>query len=98
MNTRTNELLNQAFAHANRQDFKSALKYCDLALQEEPNSALVRYDKGFVLQSLGHSKEALKEFEKALELDPKLFKTYRGIAVAHMAMGEHDKAYQTLLQ
>jgi tetratricopeptide (TPR) repeat protein len=49
-----------------RKDYKAALGYLDEALKLEANHPSVLIEKGYVLQQMGRSKEALEAFGKVL--------------------------------
>jgi len=58
---------------------KEALAYLNNAIAQEPNLAQYQYVKGNLDESLGNFDDALKAFEKAYELDPKLADAQAGL-------------------
>ena len=53
-------------------DYESALSYYSMFLSFNPDNSDAWQEKGFVLSLLGRYKEAIKCFDKALELNPKI--------------------------
>jgi len=58
---------------------KEALVYLENAIEKEPTLAQYQYVKGNLDESLGNFDNALKAFEKAIELDPKMADAYAGL-------------------
>ena len=58
---------------------EEASKYLDAAIERAPTVAEYYYVKGNVDERLGHMDDALKSFEKALELQPTMANAYAGI-------------------
>ena len=56
-----------------------ASKYLDNAIAAAPNVSQYHYVKGNIEERLGKMDEAIKSFEKAIELDPKLADAYGGV-------------------
>ncbi|HEX29786.1 TPA: tetratricopeptide repeat protein [Candidatus Poribacteria bacterium] len=58
--------------------------------------AKLAYNKGVSLQKEGKYEEAIKEFKKALQLDPKMEKAYLNAAFCLSRLGKSDKAIDML--
>jgi tetratricopeptide (TPR) repeat protein len=58
---------------------KEALVYLNSAIEKEPKMAQYQYVKGNLDESMGNLEDAMKAFEKAIELDPKLADAQAGI-------------------
>lgn len=58
---------------------KEALVYLNNAIEKEPKMAQYQYVKGNVDESLGNFDDAVKAFEKAIEIDPKMADAYAGL-------------------
>ncbi len=58
---------------------KDAIIYLENAIAKEPKLAQYQYVKGNLDESLGNFDSALKAFEKAIELDPKMADAYAGL-------------------
>ena len=62
--------LNAGFQYAARKDFEKALALYYRALELTPGNPLAYTDIGWSLLGMGKTQEAIKAFEKALELNP----------------------------
>jgi tetratricopeptide (TPR) repeat protein len=51
------------------------------------------YDRGVEFGIKGDYDSAIRDFDKAIELDPKLAVAYSNRAVAHLSKKDHDKAW-----
>ena len=79
------ELLVQAKAAADKQDYAAAetnyLKY----LAQKPNDASAHFDLGFVYTTENESQKAQAEYRKAIALDPKMTEAYLNLGVSLLA-------------
>ena len=83
-------------------DYLEALKHYDSAIDPMQPDALALYRRGAVLDGLGQSERALKDYNQAIRLDPKFPLAYygRGILLATRerayarAVGDFDKVLQ----
>jgi len=62
---------------------KDAIIYLENAIAKEPKLAQYQYVKGNLDESLGNFDSALKAFETAIELDPKMADAYAGLGRLH---------------
>ena len=76
--------------HAQRKEYGEALRALDQAIQLDSELAAAHSNKGRVLLTLGPEKasEALKSFDRALELKPDEIDTLRDKALALRALGK----------
>jgi Flp pilus assembly protein TadD len=72
--------------------FHEAEKITRRILQQLPNDASLHAELGVLLGLSGNSAEAVREFDRALQLDPKLDAARVHRAVARMRMGKRDEA------
>jgi tetratricopeptide (TPR) repeat protein len=81
-------------------DYQSAKKYYEQAAQIEPENPEYLNDFGRILVELGEHKNAIKNFEKALAIDlkvygdqhPKVAIRYNNLGAAWYSLGEYQKA------
>ncbi len=67
-----NELLNEARAAIDRNDFQSAVAPLQKFIAEKDGVAYAHFQLGYVYTALKQMKEARAEYEKAIALDPKM--------------------------
>jgi Flp pilus assembly protein TadD len=67
-----NELLDQARAAIDRNDFQAAITPLQKFLAEKDDFAYAHFQLGYVYTALKQTKEARAEYEKAVVLDPKM--------------------------
>ena len=77
-------------------DHPSAIQAFDKVLGEDPRHGPALSAKGFSLSRLGKAAEALKCFERAIELEPALADNYRNAALCQLELDEPEAA-STLL-
>ena len=61
---------NKGLALHNLGKYDEAIKYCDKAIEINPNFAWAWINKGNALFELGKYDEAVKCYDKAIEIDP----------------------------
>ena len=67
-----NDLLDQARKDIDTQDFQAAIEALHKFLAEKDDFAYAHFELGYAYTGLGRDKEARPEYEKALQLDPKM--------------------------
>ena len=84
---------------ANSKKYDEALEKCNIAMQNYPNDYELYYWKGAIESNLGNHEIAVKDFDKAIELNPKLASLYvmRGISKSYLddtegAMNDFNQA------
>mgnify|MGYP004704865471 CR=1 FL=1 len=87
---------NTALCLLNLKKYKQALKYIKKAIKEEPEYSDNWVITGTIKVEFKHFDEALKDFNKALNINPKNFCAYRGIAFTYYRLGEFNKALQNI--
>lgn len=80
------------FAESSATNRQQAETNSRLALQLAPDSAQVHASRGLALSHSKRYEEATKAFERAIELDPKLFDAYYFYGRHAFAQGQMDKA------
>ncbi len=78
-------------AHALYRD-EDAVRYAAEAVSRTPDDAEGHRRLGDLLRARQDLEGAIRAYEKALELDERLFTTYFDLAELHLARGEHDQA------
>jgi len=76
-----NELLDQARAAIDRNDFQAAVDPLKKFLAEKDDFAYAHFQLGYVFTALKQPKEARAEYEKAVELDPKMSEAYLNLGI-----------------
>jgi len=71
-----------------------AEKQIRIAQDLDPLSGWVRDDKGWILLSRHRPEEAVVEFRKAIELNPRFPAAHLSLAVAYSRLKQYDKAFQ----
>jgi superkiller protein 3 len=76
-----NDLLDQARAAIDRNDFQAAVEPLKKFLAEKDDFAYAHFQLGYVYTALKQSKEARTEYERAVELDPKMSEAHLNLGV-----------------
>ncbi len=66
----------------------------EILLGEQESHYWEHYDKGKSLHMLGYPEEAIKEYKKALEIDPNHVETYIGLGISHSKSNRFDNAIE----
>ena len=82
-NTVTNfyDYANAGIARADAGDYYGAIAYYDKALENSPDIAEIHYNRAVALEHLGMQKEAISEYEAAIELDPNLIQAQANLFI-----------------
>jgi tetratricopeptide (TPR) repeat protein len=80
------------------EEYRVTLEVLEKAVRLAPNSAEAHADLGTVQSKLGRPDEALKSFEKAVQLDPKQVPYRTSYAALLGQNGEHQKGVAELLK
>lgn len=91
------DAFNEGVSHSMSGKHEAAIQSFDRVLAQDPKHVLALSAKGSELASLGRPREALKCFEKALELDPDTADNYRNLALCQLELDEPEAA-STLLE
>jgi Flp pilus assembly protein TadD len=67
-----NDLLEEARKAIDRQDYAAAVEPLQKVLAEEPNFTYAHFQLAYAFAGLGRHEEARKEYQRAVDLDPKL--------------------------
>jgi tetratricopeptide (TPR) repeat protein len=85
---------NEGVSHSMSGNHEAALQVFDGVLREDPNDVLALSAKGSALTSLGRPREALKCFERAIDLDPETAEHYRNAALCQLELDEPELALE----
>jgi superkiller protein 3 len=80
-----NDLLDAAQAALEKQDFEGAARNYQDYLAKKPDDAVVHYDLGYIDSALKRPDDAKAEYQRAIELDPKMAAAYLNLGVVLMA-------------
>ena len=69
-----------------------AMREINTALNLDPLSTAINYNKGFILMQAQRYGEAIEQFKKALEIEPKSAAAHGGLALAYMRNGMYKEA------
>lgn len=81
-----------AFIAARRKQFDVADKWFVEVLRLTPGDADTHFNRGFVLEQAGRSREAVAAFAEAVRLKPSSDRAWYGMGLAHARLGEHAEA------
>jgi len=102
INTDADAWIQLGMAYTAKGEIQKALEYYEKALALDSTNALVYDNVGFLHFSLylktGRTEEnaaAMENFQKAIQLDPRLVSAYNGLGGAYKAAGQLDKAIKT---
>jgi tetratricopeptide (TPR) repeat protein len=87
---------NEGVSHSMSGNHASAIQVFDRVLAQDSNHVLALSAKGSALASLGRPREALKCFERAIDLDPETAEHYRNAALCQLELDEPDAARELL--
>ncbi|MCC6658410.1 MAG: tetratricopeptide repeat protein [Rhodocyclaceae bacterium] len=77
---------------ARRQQYEVADKWFAETLRLAPEHADTHFNRGFILEQAGRSREAIAAFAEAARLKPSLDRAFYGMGLAHARLGEHAEA------
>ena len=80
----------------NRADFELAEKMITLGLEENPQSAQMRFQRCVLLQRAGRTDEARRAFEDFIARYPEIPEPYNNLAAIYSRLGNLDRAEELL--
>ena len=92
----TDILIKQGYEQTAAGDLDQALITLQLAVTEDPNSALARTRLGGVRMLRQEYSASVKDFQKAIMLDKKNALAFIGMSMAYLHMGQYNKARAAL--
>ncbi|HYO55846.1 tetratricopeptide repeat protein [Archangium sp.] len=87
---------NEGVSHSMCGNHEAAILVFDRVLSQDPNHVLAMTAKGSALASLGRPREALKCFERAIDLDPETAEHYRNAALCQLELDDPEAARSLL--
>lgn len=87
---------NEGVSHSMSGNHEAAIQVFNHVLSQDPNHVLALSAKGSSLASLGKPREALKCFERAIDLDPEMSEHYRNAALCQLELDEPEAARSLL--
>ncbi len=81
-----------AFIAARRKQYDVADKWFVEVLRLSPGDADTHFNRGFILEQAGRSREAVAAFAEAARLKPSSDRAWYGMGLAHARLGEHAEA------
>ena len=91
----------EAVAFIREGQYETALRTLDLIIADNPNNENAYLQRAFVLRKLGRQTAALRDYEQAARLSPKLIKAHIGRGEVLLSMERHmlaKEAYTAALQ
>ena len=79
--------LNLVIMKAQFEDYDKVIEFCPLSMHYYYYN-----ERGQVKATLGNYAEAIADYDKAIELNPKYAKAYHNRGLAKEALGQHDAA------
>jgi tetratricopeptide (TPR) repeat protein len=83
---------NEGVSHSMSGNHQAAVQAFNKVLAEDPNHSPALSAKGFSLSAQGKTAEALRCFERAIELDPAIADNHRHAALLQLELGEPEAA------
>ena len=80
-----NDLLDEAQAAIDKNDFESAIPPLQKFIAEKPDLAYAHFQLAFAYTNLKRPAEARAEYERAIDLDPKMFEAYLNLGTLLLA-------------
>lgn len=77
----------------NNQQYEEAEQKLDKAIEQEPDNAILFYNRGYLAEQMGNGENAIENYKKAIELDPSYFD-----ATFNLAAYYYNKAAETLTE
>ena len=66
---------------------EEALKYLDMAIEQDPNNVTYYFAKGALYEKFGEEENAVAAYEKASEIDPTFFNAYYNLGALYYNKG-----------
>lgn len=82
------------FANITKKDFIGAIEDYDHSIKSGLNSSGVYYNKAVAMDCTGKFKEAIKLYNKAIQIDKKLDRAYFARGIAYLKIGNKEAAIQ----
>jgi len=89
-------LLDQAEPLLAKGDYTNAEPLLRKATTQDPKSYAAWYDLGYTEQELGRTADAISDYKRSVEIDPKVFETNLNLGVALATSGEREQATKYL--
>ena len=86
------DLLNEGFTYFDKGEYQICLSLFNSAIKMNPNCKEAHLNKGIVLNSLNKMSEAIKSFEKCIELFPKYTSALIGLGNSYLKLESYEKA------
>ena len=89
-------LYNRAVLAATLDDYKAAIEDLSTCIGLAPQNAVYFYSRAYWFERLGKLNEAIADYEKALQLNSKLFDAYFGMANCYHQQKNNEAACKTI--
>ena len=93
---RRNRLFSHAMSYFSEEKFGMSLDLLDEILSSNPDDRLALLTRGSIYLKMGNSKKAVRNFSRAVEIDPTYAKAYHLKGLAYELAGEDESALQDL--
>lgn len=75
-----------------KKQYEKSIEDLSKYLEQHPDDFEQSYNRGLSLLNMGHAPEAIKAFDRTLELNPKFLRAYRSRSNAYAAVGDTARA------
>jgi tetratricopeptide (TPR) repeat protein len=75
-----------------RGDYAGALKEVDAAIIAKPDDPIFHFSKGVCLNTMSRDWEAMQEYNNAISINPKFYKSYYALAIILESIGNKEEA------
>lgn len=82
-------------SYLQKREYTKATQYFERAVKIEPKNAALRTGLGTIRMRAGDTGNAIRDFESAIELDPKHYKADALLLTAQLGKNQYDKALAT---
>ena len=86
----------EAFICIKKEDYKEAVKLLDQAASTSTNDKYISYHRGVAYSKLGKSRQALRNYNDAIEIDKNFAEAYNDKAAELSKLGRYDEAREAL--
>ncbi len=87
-------LVTMGCLYKEKNDYKNAQKYFDLALKLNPNSIEARLNKGAALSDVGYIDDSIQVYKDILKIEPNSYNAYGNLGCSYASLGAYEEAIE----